>query len=209
MQTSRNIKILLLSMIVFVPIGIYVRFRTLRSKPPSGLVFGYALVGFYMSINWISFTSDMVVDLLGLLGLMLSLPKSLLGLTLLAWGNCMGDMNANVAMTKKGFGEMAVTGCMAGPIFNLLVGIGASTIIKFIKGGNNVSIAFSIYSKSSNGEKILNTDAVTPLVLIGAQIIVLVVIAINGVKNDYKISTPLNNLNLVIYAISVAGLVVY
>ena len=81
-----------------------------------------------MSIMWISFTSDIVVDLLQLFGFILGLPKPLLGLTLLAWGNCLGDMNANVAMTKRGFGEMAITGCMAGPIFNILVGMGASNL---------------------------------------------------------------------------------
>jgi solute carrier family 24 (sodium/potassium/calcium exchanger), member 6 len=81
-----------------------------------------------MSIQWISFTCSIVVDLLSVLGIMLGLPKTLLGLTLLAWGNCLGDMNANVAMTKKGFGEMAITGCMAGPVFNILMGLGLSTL---------------------------------------------------------------------------------
>lgn len=46
----------------------------------------------------------------------------MLGLTLLAWGNCLGDMNADQAMAKKGFGEMAITGTMAGPLFNVLFG---------------------------------------------------------------------------------------
>ena len=68
-----------------------------------------------------------------MLGLMLSLPKSLLGLTLLSWGNCMGDLNADVAMTKKGFGEMALTGCMAGPVFNVFVGLGASCVLSLAK----------------------------------------------------------------------------
>jgi len=43
-------------------------------------------------------------------------------MTVLAWGNCLGDMSADVAMTKKGFGEMAITATMAGPIFNILIG---------------------------------------------------------------------------------------
>ena len=46
----------------------------------------------------------------------------MLSLTVLAWGNCLGDMASDVAMTKKGFGEMGVTATMAGPIFNVLVG---------------------------------------------------------------------------------------
>jgi Ca2+/Na+ antiporter len=38
-------------------------------------------------------------------------------------------MASDIAMTKKGFGEMGVTATMAGPIFNVLVGQGLSTMI--------------------------------------------------------------------------------
>jgi Ca2+/Na+ antiporter len=31
-------------------------------------------------------------------------------------------MSADVAMTKKGFGEMAITATIAGPIFNVMFG---------------------------------------------------------------------------------------
>jgi sodium/potassium/calcium exchanger 6 len=86
-----------------------------------------------------------VVDLLSILGVMLNIPKTLLGLTLLAWGNCLGDMNANVAMTKKGFGEMAITGCMAGPVFNVLMGLGLSTVFSLINDVN-ASIPFSFFA---------------------------------------------------------------
>ena len=46
----------------------------------------------------------------------------MLSLTFLAWGNSLGDMSADTAMTRKGFGEMAITATMAGPIFNILIG---------------------------------------------------------------------------------------
>lgn len=122
------VEICLFSMIPLLAFSIYIRFCTKVSEPPKNIMFVYALISFIMSITWISFTSDIVVDLLDMLGKILDVPKPVLGLTLLAWGNCLGDMNADVAMTKKGFGEMAITGCMAGPIFNILVGIGASTM---------------------------------------------------------------------------------
>ena len=75
-----------------------------------------------MSIAWIAFVSDLIVDLLGLFGKITLLNQALLNLTILAWGNCLGDMSADVAMTKKGFGEMAITATVAGPIFNVLMG---------------------------------------------------------------------------------------
>jgi Ca2+/Na+ antiporter len=33
-------------------------------------------------------------------------------------------MTADVAMAKRGYGEMAITGTIAGPIFNILAGLG-------------------------------------------------------------------------------------
>jgi Ca2+/Na+ antiporter len=62
------------------------------------------------------------------LGLLTGLPTTLLGLTVLAWGNSIGDFMANTAIAKKGFVEMALTGCYAAPLFNILLGIGISTL---------------------------------------------------------------------------------
>ena len=148
--------------------ALYIRMCTKITSPPEKLIFLYAVIAFVMSILWISFTCDIVVDLLSVLGVMLGLPKTLLGLTLLAWGNCLGDMNANVAMTKKGFGEMAITGCMAGPVFNVLMGLGLSTISGVAKD-LNASIPFSLYG--SNGD--VNTSSVIALTLIVAEMIAL------------------------------------
>jgi len=48
-----------------------------------------------------------------------------MGLTVLAWGNSMADLSANVTMARKGLANMAITACFAGPLFNILVGCGA------------------------------------------------------------------------------------
>ena len=151
-----------------------------------------------------SFVSNIVVDLLAMLGIMLNLPKPLLGLTLLAWGNCMGDLNANVAMTKKGFGEMAITGCMAGPIFNILCGLGLSCLFMLLNDPDG-KIAFSI----TTTENKLNSDAVLPFGLICAQIPCLLVILCNALKSEYHIAKPLCIINMIIYAIVITVLVVY
>ena len=40
-------------------------------------------------------------------------------------------MSADVAMTKKGFGEMAITATVAGPVFNILVGMSLSNFASY------------------------------------------------------------------------------
>jgi sodium/potassium/calcium exchanger 6 len=48
----------------------------------------------------------------------------MMGITVLAWGNSMADWSANVTMARKGLANMAITACFAGPVFNILIGLG-------------------------------------------------------------------------------------
>jgi len=187
-----------------IAISAYIRMCTYKSIPPPKIFFGFSIVAFVMSIMWISFTSDIVIDLLQLFGFILKLPSTLLGLTLLAWGNCLGDMNANVAMTKRGFGEMAITGCMAGPIFNILVGMGTSNLIAYLN--NPVpNKSYSIFDFKGNFVK----DAVVPLVLIISQLVVLTILGLNGFINKFKVSFKFGLINLSLYTIVILSLVIY
>ena len=65
-----------------------------------------------------------MVDLLQFVGVVCRIPGSIMGLTILAWGNSMGDLSADVTMARKGLANMAMTACYAGPVFNILVGLG-------------------------------------------------------------------------------------
>ena len=185
----------------------WIRMCTTKTKPPAALLFFYSIMAFVMSIIWIGFTCDIVVDLLTVIGVILSAPKPLLGLTLLAWGNCLGDMNADVAMTKKGFGEMAITGCMAGPVFNVLVGLGASTLKTLIKNTSERNyIHFSIYDREDGS---LDSNAMISIGLLISEMIVLIFVLINGVSNQYQVAVPWASISVVIYFVSVVGLGIY
>lgn len=70
-----------------------------------------------------------MIDAISLLGTILNLPVSFLGLTLLAWGNSAGDFVSNPAIAQLGLSQTAVTGCFAGPLFNTLIGFGVSLIV--------------------------------------------------------------------------------
>lgn len=67
-----------------------------------------------------------MIDLIGLLGIVLNVNTAYLGATLLAWGNSLGDMVANVGISKRGLAQMAIVGCFAGPLFNMCIGLGLS-----------------------------------------------------------------------------------
>ncbi len=80
-------------------------------------------------MTWIYINCEIIVQILELIGIITGLPSSLLGLTVLSWGNSLGDVVASVTIAKKGFGEMALTGCIAGPVFNLMFGLGITTLV--------------------------------------------------------------------------------
>lgn len=54
---------------------------------------------------------------------------------MLAWGNSIGDLVSNTSIARDGFPTMAFAGCFAGPMFNLLVGIGLSLTIAIVSRG--------------------------------------------------------------------------
>jgi len=67
-----------------------------------------------MSITWIGIISDNLMKFLNLMPLVTGLSKVILGMTILAWGNSIGDYFANSSLARLGYGVMAVTGCFAG-----------------------------------------------------------------------------------------------
>lgn len=73
-----------------------------------------ALYGFVVAATWIDFIADKLVTLLDFLGIICRIPAPIMGLTILAWGNSMGDLSANLTMARKGLANMAMTACFAG-----------------------------------------------------------------------------------------------
>ncbi|PWA42002.1 Sodium/calcium exchanger membrane region [Artemisia annua] len=98
--------------------------------PQKCLVFWYAS-GFLMSVTWTYVTCNELVSLLESLGNIIGMSPSIIGLTILAWGNSIGDLTANVAMAMYGGPDgtqIAMSGCYAGPLFNVLIGLGFSFV---------------------------------------------------------------------------------
>lgn len=104
---------------------------TSSTMPPQKcLVFWYAS-GFLMSVTWTYLTCNELVSLLESLGNIIGMSPSIIGLTILAWGNSIGDLTANVALALFGGPDgtqIAISGCYAGPLFNVLIGLGFSFV---------------------------------------------------------------------------------
>ncbi|KAM3220761.1 cation/calcium exchanger 1 isoform X2 [Capsicum annuum] len=111
--------------------GVVVFFTSDGLNPPKKFNFLWLGLGFFMSITWTYILAEELISLLVSMGLILGISPSILGLTVLAWGNSLGDLVANVTLAKSGGprgAQVALCGCYAGPIFNTLVGLGLSLI---------------------------------------------------------------------------------
>ncbi|OZJ04702.1 hypothetical protein BZG36_02530 [Bifiguratus adelaidae] len=88
----------------------------------------FCFVGFVAGVIWILLIANEVVGILQAAGIILRISEAILGLTIFALGNSLGDLVANVTVARMGYPNMALSACFGGPMLNILLGIGASTI---------------------------------------------------------------------------------
>ncbi|XP_033947220.2 mitochondrial sodium/calcium exchanger protein-like [Pseudochaenichthys georgianus] len=97
-----------------------------------------SLLGFLVSALLISAAASEVVSLLHMLGVVLSLSNTVLGLTLLAWGNSIGDCFSDITIARQGYPRMAISACFGGIIFNMLLGVGLGGLMQMVETHNDV-----------------------------------------------------------------------
>ncbi|KAL2154817.1 hypothetical protein VTH82DRAFT_3493 [Thermothelomyces myriococcoides] len=81
-------------------------------------------LGFIISVAWISTIAGEVVGVLKAFGVILNISEAILGLTVFAVGNSLGDLVADVTMARLGYPVMALAACFGGPMLNILLGVG-------------------------------------------------------------------------------------
>ncbi|KAM4827355.1 mitochondrial sodium/calcium exchanger protein isoform 1-T2 [Thomomys bottae] len=114
-------------------------FATSNSQPPR-LHWLFAFLGFLTSALWINAAATEVVNVLRSLGVVFRLSNTVLGLTLLAWGNSIGDVFSDFTLARQGYPRMAFSACFGGIIFNILVGVGLGCLLQIARGHSEVKL---------------------------------------------------------------------
>uniref|UniRef100_A0A6I8QFA9 Solute carrier family 8 (sodium/lithium/calcium exchanger), member B1 n=1 Tax=Xenopus tropicalis TaxID=8364 RepID=A0A6I8QFA9_XENTR len=124
----------------------------------------FSFLGFVASALWISAAATEIVNLLRTFGVIFRLSNTVLGLTLLAWGNSIGDFVSDITLARQGYPRMAFSACFGGIIFNVLIGVGLGCLLQMgpsrtslqlehqgllvwiLAGGLGISLVFSLIS---------------------------------------------------------------
>uniref|UniRef100_A0A6M2EJ76 Sodium/calcium exchanger membrane region domain-containing protein n=1 Tax=Populus davidiana TaxID=266767 RepID=A0A6M2EJ76_9ROSI len=112
--------------------GVLAYVTTEKSSPPQKCLLPWLAGGFLMSVTWSYIIAQELVGLIVSLGFIFGISPSILGLTVLSWGNSIGDLITNLILAMNGGPEgaqVAISGCYAGPIFNILFGLGLSLVV--------------------------------------------------------------------------------
>ncbi|XP_048467468.1 mitochondrial sodium/calcium exchanger protein isoform X2 [Rhincodon typus] len=117
--------VLLISLIIAMLI-----FVTTKNEEPPKYHCVFSFIGFLFSTILINTVATEVVNLLRAFGIIFNLSNTVLGLTLLAWGNSVGDLFSDITLARQGYQRMAIAACFGGIIFNMLFGIGLSSLIQ-------------------------------------------------------------------------------
>lgn len=87
-------------------LGVLVVFTTEQKRPRHH--YSLCFLGFVISIAWISSIAGEVVGVLKTLGVVLGISEALLGLTIFAAGNSVGDLVADITVARLGYPVMAL-----------------------------------------------------------------------------------------------------
>lgn len=168
-----------------------------------------SLLGFLVAISWIATIATEVVSLLKTLGVILNISDSLLGLTIFAVGNSLGDLVADITVARLGFPVMALSACFGGPMLNILLGIGLGGLYMTINGnqrqaqgvqGGNAGSPVQVPYEIAISKVLIISGATLLVVLVG----LLVVVPLNKWKMDRKIGWGL----IVVWCVSTLGNVI-
>ena len=93
------------------------------------------LAAFACTITWLDLVASELVAVIEALGRILGVSTSILGLTVIAMGNSVGDLVADTATATHLSPQMAVASCFGSPLLNDILGVGVATTAYAAKHG--------------------------------------------------------------------------
>ncbi|KAJ1460789.1 Sodium/calcium exchanger protein-domain-containing protein [Pelagophyceae sp. CCMP2097] len=86
-------------------------------------------VGFLATVAWLNLLASETVAVLEAIGAAAGLSSAVLGVTALAWGNCIGDAVADTAVARAGNTRMAVAAVFNSPLFSQIMALGVPVAV--------------------------------------------------------------------------------
>ncbi|EDO18153.1 hypothetical protein Kpol_1031p60 [Vanderwaltozyma polyspora DSM 70294] len=159
-----------------------------------------AIIEFIVSLCTISYSVKHVVRILTNWTERYNLTQEILGLTIFAWGNSVGDLISNVTFTQLGAIDIAISACFGGPLLCFLFGLGIDGLLILL---NNYGQEDSSIWKTSLVFKTERHFYITTGGVISAIIVLTIGVPLNGWVIDKKISVILLSIYLLITALNV------
>ena len=161
-----DIKLLIIVLSNVFILSFIIYFFTSKYKMPNYPIL-FSIFTLIMSIIWIWFSANILIELLIAISKLINIPDSFLAMTLLTYGNSLPDLMLNLSLVKLGYGEMALSGSIAGPLFNLLIGLGLPLIKFNIKFG---SIKIDFFNKNNIISVICLVFSIGNLISLGVEV---------------------------------------
>lgn len=181
------LSILIASLSMVAIYNIYPNYATTNFISNIKLINYYtSIFGFILSICWISFAADEIINILHVISVVFHLSEDILGLTIFALGNSVGDFISNYTIATMGKPMMAFTACFGGP----LLAICSSGLSGLITNGDY-------------GMKFSSTLAIICISLFGTLSFMVYIIPKNHWKIDKRIGTILVSIWVITCLVSI------
>ena len=157
---------------------------------PTGVIFGVLLTAsFLLSLFWMILITDEIVGVAIFMGKVLGIPDVIMGLTVLAVGSSVGDLAASLTIARDGYATMAVAGAYAGPMLNVLAGIGLPMLL--------------FTAEAANGAYNIGRPTLLTLVSYAALVIPLLITLVWVIADGWRLTARLGKLLIAWFAVFV------
>lgn len=142
-----------------------------------------SLFGFVSSICWIALFATEIISIFQAIATSYNLSDDILGLTVFAWGNSVGDLISNFTIARMGLPLMAFGACFGAPLLSLCL-LGISTILI------NIQRADSSFSLNYDIETTITVKIMAMSVILN-MFMLFAIVRFNGWMIDKKVGASL------------------